>query len=110
MRRKKGQRGRGDDRNQGDPTEVGHEDEWLRLNSKDVIVFGGKGGQMGIRWGLMVTARRQIFSTKKCWTVKPVAVSRRTRQNFTPTTTPATPLVSVGVCVGGAHVFSFSRQ
>lgn len=57
----------GDERSQGDPTKGGREDEWPRLNSKDGIVFGGMvgGGQMGIRWGLMVTARRQIFFNQK---------------------------------------------
>lgn len=47
VRREKGQRGRGDERSQGDPTEGGCEDEWLQLNSKDVIVFGGMGASDG---------------------------------------------------------------
>lgn len=43
MRREKGQRGKGDERSQGDPMEGGCEDEWLKLSSKDVIVFDGMG-------------------------------------------------------------------
>lgn len=44
MRREKGQRSAGDERSQGDPREGGCEDEWLWLNSKNMIVFGGMGG------------------------------------------------------------------
>lgn len=52
-RREKGEReGKsvGDERSRRDPREGGCEDEWLQLNSKDVIVFGGFGVAGGGKW------------------------------------------------------------